>query len=702
MSRLEFLLEVRSEEIPARMLAPATRELAHKLFEDLTTRGLGPTEIETGYTPRRLVVVLRGLPEKEPDRQEQVTGPPVSVAYKDDGSPTPALLGFAKRCGVEPEALEKLQTDKGEYLAATQEIQGRSASEVLAQMVPQFLTGLSWPKNMKWGSGVGPWVRPVHGVLALLRPQDGGDAQVVPFELFGVASSASTVGHPVLSPEPFEVEGADDYRETLRERTIEVDPAKRREALLTEMTRRAEAAGGTLVEDDDLLHTLAAMCGVPGVVEGRFDEIYLELPREVLITSLKDHQRAFTVEDDAGNLLPLFLSFMDRADDPVGRVAAGNEWVVAARLEDARFFYAEDQKVGLEARCAELDRLTFQVKLGSYAEKSERLQALAAALAESLGWQEHADDAREAARLAKADLSTGMVGEFSSLQGIMGGIYARDEGASEPVWQAIYDQYHPASTDDALPRGPVGLLLGLADRIDTLVGMYGLGLAATGSKDPFGLRRAAQAVVRMLFEAELALDLEAAVDDSRKLYGDKLDKSTEEILETLRPFLLDRVRTHLDRRGFAYDEIEAALAAGHTDLPDLQRRVAAVHEIRKDGDFLSVALSAKRIANILKDAEAESLDPERLEEPAEKALYEGYQGLSQDVANAVKDRDYLEGLRRVGELARTLDRFFEEVMVMAEDTVLRANRMALLRRIEKVILPIADLSELVVDKSAHR
>jgi glycyl-tRNA synthetase beta chain len=694
--RGEYLLEVRSEEIPARMLEPGVRELATRVFEELMARNLAPKEVETGYAPRRLVLVLTGLPEREPDREEQVMGPPVRAAYTADGAPTPALLGFAKRCGVEPDQLARVKTDKGEYLAATRKTEGKPAAGVLTEIVPRILAGISWAKMMRWGSGEGPWVRPVHGVVSLL------DGDVVPFDFFGIAAGDTTEGHPNLSPAPFRVAGAEAYRRELGERAIEVRPAERRKILADTMRRRAEALGGKLVDDPALLDKLAAICEIPGVMEGRFDEAFLELPAEVLSTSLRDHQSALTVEAPDGGLLPCFLTVMDRPDDPKGRARSGNEWVVAARLADARFFYGEDRKAGLAHRAGQLERLAFHERLGSYAVKSERLAALATTICDELGWTEEKEPAVAAARLLKVDLATEMVKEFTSLQGIMGGIYAREEGQPEEVWQAVYDQYLPASTEDRIPRGRVGWVAGLADRLDTLVGIFGLGLIPTGSKDPFGLRRAAQGVVRVALEGNLALDLEKVAEKAAGLYGDRIKRSGAQILDDLRPFLHDRIRYVLGLRGYAYDEIEAALAVGVTSLPDLAARVDALHRMREEPGFLTVVLAAKRIANIVKDAAENALDASLLAEPAEKDLHTAFEGLRNEVEEAAAARDYDRCLRRILDLAPVLDRFFVEVLVMAEDPKVRQNRIALLQAIGRTVSRTARLTEVVVDKAEAR
>ncbi len=702
MARGEYLLEVRAEEIPARMLPPALAELGAAVRERLRERGLEAESLDTAFTPRRLVLLARGLPEHEPDREERVIGPPVAVAFRD-GAPTPAAIGFARRCGVEPAELERVETDKGEYLAALQRTAGRPTPEVLASVVPEALGKLYWAKTMRWGRGRGPWVRPVHGVVSLFA------GEVVPFALFGVEAGAESVGHPVLSAKAFRVRDTADYLKKLGRRGIEVRPEERRRRLAEGMQEAAAAVGGELVEDPELLDKLAAICEIPGVLVGEFDEEFLELPREVLAASLRDHQSALTVEGPDGDggrrLLPWFLTVMDRPDDPDGRVRAGNEWVVAARLADARFFYREDRRRPLADRRAALERLTFHERLGSYADKTARLATLGEAICHGLGWEAELADVRAAAELLKVDLTTEMVKEFTSLQGQVGGLYAREDGVPDAVWQAIYDQYLPASTDDPVPRGRVGRVVALADRLDTLVGMFGLGLVPTGSRDPFGLRRAAQGVVRIALEGELALDLDLVAAKAARLYRERVGEgfaSAEDVLDALRPFLFDRVRHVLGLAGFAYDEIAAALAVGGSELPDLAARVAALHEARGREDFLAVVLAAKRIANIIREHEEYELDPEALVEPAERDLHRAYQELRGQIDEAAAARDYARGLAGIAGFAEVLDRFFVEVLVMAEDRRLRRNRIALLQSIHRVVSRVARLPEMVVEKAEYR
>jgi glycyl-tRNA synthetase beta chain len=732
-SQGEFLLEVRAEEIPARMLPGAMQELGTRVFEELMARGLSPASLDTAFTPRRLVLILRGLPVREKDRTEEVLGPPLKNSLDSEGRPTAAVSAFAKKAGVEESQLRVVEAAKGkigmtlypfaerqsqpvstagggEYLAATKKVVGRDTVTLLAELLPQILKALSWPKSMRWGTGTGPWVRPVHGVVALF------DGEVVPFELFGIASGRESAGHATLSPKGFSVKGVEDYLAALTSRHIVVFPAERRRLLAERMAERARALGGSLVEDSALLDKLAAICEIPGVREGTFSAEFSALPREVLATSLRDHQSALTVEKD-GALLPVFLTVMDRADDPAGRVRAGNEWVVAARLADAKFFFEKDRAVTLTDRRAGLASLTFQEKLGSYAEKSARLVALAETVARAAGVSDLAS-VRSAAELLKVDLATDMVKEFTDLQGVVGGLYARAEGVSEPVWQAIYDQYRPAGAKDALPRGAVAQVTAVADRIDSLAGFFGLGLLPSGSKDPFGLRRAALGVVRILLEGDLDFDVEPALTTAFELLEEKIrtrgvspsgakgapakEYSREQAIAQLVEFLRDRLTYVLGERGFAYDEIAAAMGAtGRAlDFRGIAARAAALQQLRQDPSFAAVAQAAKRIANITKGSESYAFDPALAVMEAEQGLASAAGELRLHVANAKASRDIVGGLTGVRTLALPLERFFRDVLVMDPDLQQKQNRIALLQSIQTEVLWLADLSQVVVERSA--
>jgi glycyl-tRNA synthetase beta chain len=693
-SKGEFFLEVRCEEIPARMLNAAMKKLASGLFEELLACHLAPSEGKTGFTPRRLAIALSGIPAAEPDREQQVTGPPADVGFDADGQPTAAALGFAKRCGVDSSALRRIETEKGDYLSAIVRTEGKPAPMVLAEITPRVLKDLPWPKVMRWGGGEGPWARPIHGIVALY------DGVVVPFELFGISTGSETAGHPILSPREFSVSGFADYSRKLGRRKIVIRFEERKKKLASALRKEAERLGGRLVEDETLLDQLTAMCGTPGVVSGSFDPTFLELPREVLVTTLRDHQSAFSVEA-GGALLPSFLTLMDRPDDPEGRIRAGNEWVVAARLADASFFFAEDRKVPLRDRKDDLARLTFHVKLGSYAEKSQRIVRLCRVLGEVVGWEAEAAAAEEAAQLLKVDLTTEMVKEFTSLQGIMGGLYSRLEGEREEVWKSIYEQYLPAATDDPIPSTRVGRLVGLADRIDSLVGILGLGHVPSGSKDPFGLRRAAQAVVRIALEGGLAVDLDLVAAKAYQGYGGRLELDGKEVLAVWRPFLADRVRHLFGLAGFAYDEIEAALEVAANNLPDLRARVDALHQVREEEGFLSVVLAAKRIANILRDTSEQAFKEELLTEDAEQRLYQAFLSLKSEVEGAEAEGRYEQCLRAMTGFAEVLDRFFVEVLVMDENLDLRNNRIAMLQSIRRVLSRTAELTAVVVERKVE-
>jgi len=718
----QLLLEVRLEEVPARMLPGAARELGTRLFEELVARGLTPGEVEAGFTPRRLWLILKKLPEREKDRTEQLVGPPVRAAVAEDGSKRPAFGGFLGKAGIAESDLLlaearkgalvrvvrrladgpiDLEQEAGLYLAAERTVEGRPTGEVLTELIPSLLRGLSWAKTMRWGTGIGPWVRPVHGIVALY------DGEVVGFDLYGVESGRTSAGHPTLSPDPFDVEGAEDWKAKLSERGIVPSPEERKRRLRSGMEERAAALGGELVEDDELLDKLAAICEIPGVLEGSFDEALLEIPREVLVASLRDHQSALTVER-AGSLAPVFLTVMDRPDDPAGHVRAGNEWVVAARLADARFFFEKDRERPLEGSIPLLEGLGFHERLGTYAAKRNRVIALADYLGERVELSPGDRDAlAQASSLMKADLTSEMVREFTSLQGIVGGIYARADGLSDPVWQAIYDQYLPVGPEDRLPRGTVGHLAALADRLDTLVGFFGLGLVPTGSRDPFGLRRAALGVIRIVLEGDLELDLKSATVDAYRRFTTPLKHSEEETWEKLSPFLEDRARYLLGLRGYSHDEIEAGLGAtggALRSLAQLDARVEALHAVRSQPGFLSVALSAKRLVNILKEVREPLPEPDEevLASEAEKDLLAAFADLDADISAAREAGDFARALTAVERFADPLDRFFVEVLVMDPDETIRRHRLALLDRIRRSLATIADLSAIVVDKAELR
>lgn len=684
----EFLLEILAEEIPAGVLPAARNDLLQGLAKVLADERVNGTFF-VHSTSRRLIVVGRDLPESQPDYETEAVGPSVTVAFDKEGVPTRAAEGFARGQGVPVESLTRSVTPKGEYVVAKKTVTGCATSDVIAEFLPPLIEKMTFPRMMRWGDGRWNWIRPVHSVVALF------DGLVVPFTLFGIESGRVTTGHRTLSEGRLVVTGVDDYLSKLRHAHVEPDFAVRRHILFEKAESLAAAAGGVPASDPDLLDTLAHLVEAPGLVCGSFDPAFLELPEEILVTTMREHQKVLPVRNAEGKLAPYFLAVSDHVGDPKGLIVKGNEWVINARFADARFFYEDDAKVPLEERLPRLGSLQFQEKLGDYLRKTGRIQELAERLATRLGKSEVSGHVVKAARLLKTDLVTDMVREFTDLQGVVGGLYAQREGEPDAVWQAIYDQYQPASHEDPSPRGDVGGIVGLADRLDTLTGLFGLGLVPTGSKDPYALRRAALAVVKILLDKRWRLDLPVAVSDALLLHG-SLPRSRAEVLPELTAFLLERLRFLLEKSGARADEIESVLTTECRDFADAADRVAAVGAIRQKEDFAPLATAFKRITNILSqagDVPGEP-DPSLMVEDAEKAVASDYFQAKDMLDDLIGARRYAEALAVMASLGPSLDRFFVEVMVMCEDEGLKRNRLALLRSIRDQFSRVARFNEI--------
>ncbi|MEO6324341.1 MAG: glycine--tRNA ligase subunit beta, partial [Thermoanaerobaculia bacterium] len=554
----EFLLEILAEEIPAGILPAARNELLQSIAKTLADERVNGTFF-VHSTSRRLIVVGRDLLESQPDFETEVQGPSASVAFDAEGKPTRAAEGFAKGQGVPVDSLTIKSTPKGDYVIARKVVTGCASADVIAEFVPGLVERMTFPRMMRWGEGRSNWIRPVHSVVALF------DGLVIPFTLFGIESGRVTTGHRTLSEGRLIVTGVDDYLAKLRNANVEPDHAIRRRHLAEKADALAQAVGGFPASDPALMDTWAHLVEAPGLNCGAFDAAFLQLPQEILVTTMREHQKVLPIRDGDGALVPHFLAVSDQVGDPKGFIVKGNEWVINARFADARFFYEDDGKIPLEDRLARLANLQFQVKLGDYLRKTGRIQELAERLAARLGKSELSGHVVKAARLLKTDLVTDMVREFTDLQGIVGGLYAQREGEPEDVWQAIYDQYRPASNEETSPRGDVGGIVGLADRLDTLTGLFGLGLVPTGSKDPYALRRAALGVVKIILDKKWRLDLPVAVSDALLLHG-ALPRSRNEVLPDLNAFLMERLRFVLDRRGYRGDEIESVLTTECRDL----------------------------------------------------------------------------------------------------------------------------------------
>ena len=660
MKTLPFLLEIGTEEIPDWMIQPALKQLG-ELFEGiLKDNRLDGKVTMLESTPRRLVLMAEGLPRKQPSAAELVTGPPKSAG---EG----AAAGFARKLGVEPSALKTIKTPKGEYLAYKKKVAGRTTQDILAAALPEVILKIYFPKTMYWTGKGGPrFIRPIRWIVTLLG------SKVVPFELAGVKSGNITRGHRQLGKQKIRVTIENSPSE-LRKNGVMLPAWERRLTIHSQADYLFEARGVYVRPDAGLLDTLTNLTEYPATVVGSFDEQFLALPEEVLVTVMRHHQRYFSVYNQDDTLAPYFMAVMNTMDDPEGLVRQGNERVLRARFNDAAFFWHVDQKKKLADRLPDLANVTWQAQLGSYREKTDRVVALV----KELGGSEHA---QRAALLAKCDLTTEMVKEFTELQGVIGGLYARVQGEPQQVWRAIYDHYKPAGMEDKIPATQEGCLVSLADKMDTLRGCFRIGLIPSGSKDPFGLRRAAQGVVKILVEAQLPLPLGRLLGDSAEL----------------REFFLDRIRYYFrDVRGFKYDEVNAVLASGWDDLADAERRLAAIQAVRPTENFEPLAASFKRIRNILKQAgftEGGELSAPLLEAGPEAELYAGFVAVREAVEAS---QAYEQKLEHIAGLRPAVDLFFDKVLVNAPDEGVRRNRLTLLHGLLTEFSAIADFSEIV-------
>ncbi|HEV3150249.1 MAG TPA: glycine--tRNA ligase subunit beta [Acidobacteriaceae bacterium] len=701
----ELLFEIGLEEIPARMIKSAEQELAERLKSLLVSEKLLPADaiVRSYATPRRLAVTVSDVLERQQDVTEQLTGPAWKVAFKDD-QPTPAAQAFAKKAGVPIERLVKQTTPKGEYVSATVTKAGRSAAEILAEKVPAELGKIYWAKSMYWRPGKPErFVRPVRWMVALL------DATVVPVEFGGKAADSVTYGHRVLHGEaPVTIAAPAEYAAKLEAAFVVADVGTRRERIrkaLDRVTRTVE--GARWREDEPLVETVTQLTEWPSVVLGTFEREYLELPDEVLVTVMRDHQKYFAVDDASGRLAPHFLTVLNTQVDAAGEavIRHGNERVLRARFNDARFFWTFDQKTPLVERVELLKAVTFQKDLGSYASKTETNLRLAGALATMVMARGVAVDEPAlltATRLAKADLTAELVKEFTELQGVIGGLYARAEGLGEKVAQAIYWQYRPAAADDAIPPTVEGQLLGLADRMATIVDMFALGLEPTGSKDPFALRRAANGVIRILAESGLPLKLSEL---ERLATSPQQNALAETATSAVAGFFGERLDFYLrEVMGYSYDVAKAVLAAGADDVGDAIARAQALTAVRAsdaEGHLAAISAAFKRIQNILRQAreKGESYDTapvaNALVEPEELALYAQFSSIAPEVESLRAAHRYAEAFGRIATLRPAVDLFFDKVMVMAPDAAIRRNRLSLIAEVAQRFSNIADFSEIV-------
>jgi len=687
-----FLLEIRTEEIPANALPGARRQLQDLFAKHLGDAGFTSFQTTVLSTSLRLIVSITGLPQKQDDRVEEMTGPPARIAVAEDGSPTKAGLGFAAKAGLPFEQLGRVETEKGEYLAATVNHVGRATSEILAEITPIILSSLRFPKMMRWGLGSFLFVRPVHGIVALL------DDEVISFEAFGITSGNITVGHRVHSPNPIEISHADIYNETLTKHSVMVDPAERRRNLEIAAQHLASTVGCKVHDDPRLVAEHVELVEWPGLIVGSFDQDFLNLPPEVVVSTLRHHQKCLILEFGDGTLQPYFLAVIDRKDDPEDLICLGNEWVIRARLADAAFFFSEDRKQPLEDSIAGLERVEWHRVLGSLEAKAERLGHLAVTLSGQIGLDQSTELLCRAARLVKADLTTHMVGEFPELQGVMGGHYLRLEGADEELWTASRDHYRPVGFDGDSPASELGRVLGAADRLDTIAALYAVGEKPTGSRDPLGLRRAAQAIVKIIIDSGWPLDLEDIVAEAVSGVADQATEDIDEVKSAVTRFMADRLRRWLtDVTGVAGDTADAVMASGWADACETVARAQALETVRSNDSFRALTLAFKRVRNITDGKADGEVNPSLFEHSEETELHDAVLEFHTTLEDLLPEHRVTEAFEAMIPIADTLDRFFIEVLVMADNENIRANRIALLKLLGRDFLTLADLSILQID-----
>ncbi|HUD62967.1 MAG TPA: glycine--tRNA ligase subunit beta [Candidatus Sulfotelmatobacter sp.] len=713
----DFLLEIGCEEIPARMIDAASQELYERVAALLQRERLATTGTITRFdTPRRLALLVPGICASQPDVTEQISGPSVNVAYKD-GQPTPAAHAFAKKVGIDVGQLEKVTTPKGEYLSAKVTKKGRGASEILAESLPKELSSVYWPKNMYWRKPNERFVRPVRWLVAML------DGETIPLEFDGVRAGKSSRGHRILFDGAVMIPRAGEgYVDALRAARV-LGRAEREHQIrkvLDAATRTIP--GARWREDKVLLDTVVNLSEFPSAILGGFDPQFLALPEEVLVTVMRDHQKYFAIEDANGKLLPHFLAVLNTDSDPQGLIRQGNERVLRARFNDARFFWQTDQKRSLLDRLELLRHVTFQKDLGSYYEKTQRVQRLCSWLSEILksdGIAVRPGVVHKAACLAKSDLTTELVKEFTELQGIVGGLYARvqqldpslPEATRMAIADTIYDHYKPESTDDDVPQSTEGAVLSIGDKADTIAGMFALGLVPSGSKDPFALRRQANAIVKVIAEKKLPLRLGDLMRDAHAGYqkseAEKRFVDDANFYESVSMFFRERLEFYLrDVRGYAYDVVKAVLGADAEDVVDALARAEAVKQALYMPEFQAIGAACKRTRNILKQAAEKGIEPAAKFQdlpqsaPEEKDLAAFVATYAPRIEAHRKEKQYGDALLLLSKAREPVDNFFDKVMVMVEDQRLRANRLALLQNLLREFSTIADFSEIVTEGKA--
>ena len=684
----ELLLEIGTEEIPAAFLPQARHDLEEMIRRELAAQVIPHGTITTMATPRRLFLCVDEVAAKQSERIIEKLGPAKRAAFDGQGNPTPAAQGFARGQGVEISALETIVTEKGEYLVSRKKITGAETKTLLPQIIPALITALPFRKSMRWADFELRFARPIHWLVALY------DGEVIPCAWENIKSGNLSYGHRFLSPAAFAVTSLADYRAGTREHFVIADPEERRSLILAAAQSEAQSLGGKVYYDQDLLDTITYIVEYPTVISGSFAASFLALPKEVLITSMMTQQKYFPLIDGEGKLLPYFLTVSNTKPRDKAVVRRGNEKVIRARLSDAQFFFEEDRKIPLEKRLENLQGMIFHTLLGTAYEKVLRFRDLACELAALLqpALQERVF---RVATLAKADLSTQMVGEFPELQGVMGREYALLEGEDPLVARGVHEHYLPIAATGALPETEEGALVSIADKMDSITGFFGVNLIPTGTADPYALRRQSLGIINIILARKYALPLDVLIDKSLAVWGDRLKRPVSEVKTDILAFFQARLANQLISQGHPYDVVDAVLSTDARDLVKAIKKIEALETLRADAGFEPLASAFKRIGNIIKDFPGGEIDDGLFENEAEKNLYNVYGEIKAQAALLIESGDYFAGLQEIARLREPVDIFFDAVLVMAEDEKVRFNRLSLLAAICSIFRQIADFAKIV-------
>ncbi len=685
---MEFLLEVYTEEMPPSHVAAALTQLDEKLKQELAAQNIDAKRIETYGTCRRLIVFGDFAP-KQKDRQEEIVGPPKAVAFQKDGSPAPAAIGFAKSQRVKVNELEVIKTSKGEYLGIKKIETGKPTQNILPEVLPSIISSLSFPKMMRWGTSAFRFSRPIKNILCIF------DEKPLSFSVGGITAGNSTFGHKIHSPKKIKVRMFREYKAALKKMKVVVNQEERRKMILSQIERKLTSLKAKCYPDEELLDRLCYDVENPYVFMGSFPEEYLSLPIEVLSTAMREGQRLFSVVRDKKQL-PYFLGVADGFRDLKSLIQKGNERVLKARLEDAKFFWTQDKKTGLKEKSSGLGRVVFQEKLGSYADKTKRLNKIVSYLVDKIDVKDVKKHAVQGAELSKVDLLTEMVREFPSLQGKVGGLYARAEGHPAPVWRAIYEQYQPLSLEDESPSSITGSILSIADKLDSIVGAVGVGVRVTGSKDPFGLRRNAQGICKIILDKKLNFPFSRLLDKVMDVYGSKIREPETAVKDYCLAFFSNRLRYIFEKRGYRYDIINGAVSAGIDNIYHTFLRVKALDSLKNSPNFEPLILIFKRVNNILKDQPPFRINSGLLVEKDERELYTTFCIIRDNVLPLIKNGDFSQAQKIIFRIESSINNFFDNVLVMADEKRIQRNRLALLQAINKTLLQVADYSQIVI------